>query len=153
MPKQRPFIAEHYFCSSSNTTVKIRFQISKCNSTIRLDDKKRIVDKFCTEYTLSDLPRAGQSLTLTMEQKWHLCSELRRNLVYWHSILVNRLATFAKLFVAPYKWRVCIRTVAASRFWKIYLQHMIQRPIWQWRRTAAHHIFYRWDMVSPIWLC
>ncbi len=74
MPKQKAFIVEHYFCSSSYTTVKIPFQQEFLKITIPTDSTiKRIVDKFRMEYILSSLLRVGQSLALTVEEKLQLC--------------------------------------------------------------------------------
>ncbi len=60
MPKQREFIVEHYFCSSSYTTIKIRFRQEFPNEIIPAD--------YHMEYTLFDLPRMGWPLALTAEE-------------------------------------------------------------------------------------
>ncbi len=76
-PKQRIYIVEHYFLSLSYTTIKIQFRQEFPNVTILVDFIiKRIVTQFFTENTLSDLPRAGRLLALTVEQKWLLCEPI-----------------------------------------------------------------------------
>ncbi len=74
MPKQRAFIMEHYFCPSSYTTVKTQFWQEFPNVTIPTDSHiKIIIDKFHTEYTLSDLLRTGWSPICTAEEIQVLC--------------------------------------------------------------------------------